>query len=345
MNYNNRVKGARKVGRKVFMQGGVCYNRAVPLAMAALLEKEIVVPPEPGLMGAFGVALELKQRMATGQVEPASFDLGALAAREAPGNVVFHDDFESPDSLKKYFEIRGLKEGRAKLVADPKLAHSGKGALELTAPARDGRESGTGAVAWLGPDGYDRLYFRRYIRFAADYDQGNLNHVGGGLTALAGSDRWRAMGSAGVRPRGDDHFNSAFEPWRDWGRQPPPGYMFLYTYWMDMRRDPDGNYWGNMLGPAENERISLERDRWYCLEHMIAVNRVGQADGELAAWIDGKLYIHYTGIRWRTSPDVKLKRFGLGVYVHRATKDNTVWYDDVVLSTGYVGPRDDAASR
>ena len=34
MNYSNRVKGNRAVGQKVFMQGGVCYNRAVPLAMA-----------------------------------------------------------------------------------------------------------------------------------------------------------------------------------------------------------------------------------------------------------------------------------------------------------------------
>ena len=82
MNYSNRVKGARKVGRKVFMQGGVCYNRAVPLAMAALLDKPIVVPPEPGLMGAFGVALELKSRMAAGLVAPSEFDLAALAARE-----------------------------------------------------------------------------------------------------------------------------------------------------------------------------------------------------------------------------------------------------------------------
>ena len=58
MNYNNRVRGSRKVGDKVFMQGGVCYNKAVPLAMASLLNQEIVVPPEPGLMGAFGVALD-----------------------------------------------------------------------------------------------------------------------------------------------------------------------------------------------------------------------------------------------------------------------------------------------
>ena len=264
----------------------------------------------------------------------------ALAALQRPGTVFFRDDFESPDSVKKYFEIRGLREGRAKIVTDTKLAHSGRGAIQFTAVARDGRESGAGASGWFGPEGYDRVYFRRYIKFAADYDQGDLNHVGGGLAAVAGTDRYRAMGSAGIRPQGDDHFNSAFEPWCDWRRYPAPGYMFLYTYWMDMNRDPDGHYWGNMLGPAKEERCVLRRDQWYCLEHMIQVNAPGKANGELAAWIDGKLYIHYTGFRWRTSADVRVKRFDIGVYVHHAAKDNTVWYDDVVLSTGYIGPRE-----
>jgi len=49
MNYDNRVKGNRPVGEKVFMQGGVCLNKAVPLAMAALTGKHIIVPPDPGL--------------------------------------------------------------------------------------------------------------------------------------------------------------------------------------------------------------------------------------------------------------------------------------------------------
>jgi hypothetical protein len=267
-------------------------------------------------------------------------DPQALKTLQRPGEVFFEDGFESPDSLKKYFEIRGLREGHARLITDPQLAHSGNGAMQFTAVARNGRESGVGATAWLGAEGYDRVYFRRYLRFAADYDQGNLHHVGGGLSGVAGNDRWRAMGTAGRRPVGDDHFKSGFEPWRGWGRYDAPGYMFLYTYWMDMKRDRDGNYWGNMLEPAQDQRVVLERDRWYCLEQMIHTNRPGQADGELAAWIDGQLYIHYRGIRWRTTEDVKLKRFGIGLYVHRATRDNTVWYDDVALSTGYIGPHD-----
>ena len=265
-------------------------------------------------------------------------DPQAFNALQRPGEVFFEDGFESPDSLEKYFEIRGLREGHARLVTDPQLAHSGDGAMQFTAIARDGRESGVGATAWLGVDGYERVYFRRYLRFAADYDQGNLHHVGGGLSGVAGNDRWRGMGTAGRRPLGDDYFKSAFEPWRGWGRYNPPGYMFLYTYWMDMRRDRDGNYWGNMLEPAQDQRVVLERARWYCLEQMIQTNRPGQADGELAAWIDGQLYLHYRGIRWRSTEDVRLKRFGIGVYVHRATRENTVWYDDVALSTGYIGP-------
>jgi len=51
----------------------------------------------------------------------------------------------------------------------------------------------------------------------------------------------------------------------------------------------------------------------------------------------GSSTLKRSGFRWRTAADVKLKRFDIGVYVHQAAKDNTVWYDDVVLSTGYVG--------
>jgi len=82
MNYANRVKGNRPVGKKVFMQGGVCYNKAVPVAMSALTGKQIIVPPDPGLMGAFGVALEVKKRLELGLTKKQPFDLRELADRE-----------------------------------------------------------------------------------------------------------------------------------------------------------------------------------------------------------------------------------------------------------------------
>lgn len=82
MNYINRVKGQRPLGKKIFMQGGVCYNYAVPLAMANLIGKEIIVPPQPGLMGAFGVALETKSLIQRGAMDAFEYNLETLAARD-----------------------------------------------------------------------------------------------------------------------------------------------------------------------------------------------------------------------------------------------------------------------
>lgn len=82
MNFINRVKGNRPVGKKIFVQGGVCYNRAVPTAIAALTGKEVIVPPDPGLMGAFGVALEVEKRMEGGLIKSRVFDLPSIAARQ-----------------------------------------------------------------------------------------------------------------------------------------------------------------------------------------------------------------------------------------------------------------------
>ena len=74
------------------------------------------------------------------------------------------------------------------------------------------------------------------------------------------------------------------------------------------------------------------------MEIMIKSNDAGQDNGEMAAWIDGQLYMHLKGFNWRTTNDLKLKRITLGVYIHNNPKDNVVWFDNVALSTGYIGP-------
>lgn len=264
-------------------------------------------------------------------------DAGTLAQLQTPGKVIYSDGFDSSESLGHYFEIGGQKEGHAAIDADRAHVHSGAGSLRLTAVASGGRSAGAGPHLWLGDAGFDRVHLRYYIRYAEDYDQGNLNHTGGTLSGVAGKNKWEGMGGAGLRPTGQNNFSTRLEGWRDWQRVAAPGYMFLYTYWMDMAKDKDGHYWGNMLGPEPAERFVPERGRWYCIEEMVKVNAPGKADGELAAWIDGKLYIHYTGFRWRTTDALKIKRAGLLVYVHESRKNNTVWFDDVVVSTGYVG--------
>jgi predicted CoA-substrate-specific enzyme activase len=80
-NYLSRVRGNRWTGSRIFMQGGVCYNLAVPLAMANLCGADVTVPPRPGLMGAFGAALETLTRIETGVVGKQSFKLSNLKDR------------------------------------------------------------------------------------------------------------------------------------------------------------------------------------------------------------------------------------------------------------------------
>jgi predicted nucleotide-binding protein (sugar kinase/HSP70/actin superfamily) len=50
--------------------------------MAALCGREIIVPPDPGLMGAFGVALEIQRKIESGLLDKGVFQLEELADRE-----------------------------------------------------------------------------------------------------------------------------------------------------------------------------------------------------------------------------------------------------------------------
>jgi hypothetical protein len=265
-------------------------------------------------------------------------DQDEMARLTRSGTVLFEDGFESDDSLASYFELGGRDEGRVQIVDAPELVNAGRRALQLSSTDSGGKSCGASAVRWLGDEGHDCVHLRYWIRYAADYDQGNLHHTGGSLAGVAGTDKWRGMGGAGQRPVGDDHFSTRVEGWRDWQRVAEPGAMHCYTYWMDMRRDRDGSYWGNLLGPAASGRVVPPLGRWHCVEQRVAVNTPGRADGELAVWIDGELYLHYRGFRWRSTEDVRIKRATLLVYVHEARRDNRVVYDDLVVSTGYVGP-------
>jgi len=57
LNYNNRVKGLREYGNKIFLQGKPAENLALACALSAVSGKKVIVPPSPGSMGALGIAL------------------------------------------------------------------------------------------------------------------------------------------------------------------------------------------------------------------------------------------------------------------------------------------------
>jgi predicted CoA-substrate-specific enzyme activase len=56
-NYLNRVVGDRRVGNRIFFQGGTAFNKGVVAAFEEVLNKDIIVPENHDVTGAIGVAL------------------------------------------------------------------------------------------------------------------------------------------------------------------------------------------------------------------------------------------------------------------------------------------------
>ena len=65
-NYLNRVVGQKKVGKKIFFQGGVAFNAGVVNAFRLMTGKEIVIPPFFSVTGAYGAAILAKEQIKEG---------------------------------------------------------------------------------------------------------------------------------------------------------------------------------------------------------------------------------------------------------------------------------------
>lgn len=89
-NYLNRVVGNRTIGDHIVLQGGVAKNKAVPLAFAMLLEKNILVPPDPELMGCFGVGILAKQKMEEGFLGKSIYTIADILATD----IIYEKDFQ-----------------------------------------------------------------------------------------------------------------------------------------------------------------------------------------------------------------------------------------------------------
>ncbi len=279
--------------------------------------------------------------------------------------VLFAEDFESGDlaTIAKRWESANNKDGKAfALRSEVPPRSAGKHSLEMTAT----QGVNHGGDLYTRFRGVDRAFLRFYVKFAKSADY--LHHfvmLGGDNPALP----W-PVGKAGLRPEGDDRVLTGIEPTGSYDAYPPPGAWNFYTYWQDMKISADGKYWGNGLHPA---RPALApRGKWQCVEIMMKPNSAPEAyDGELALWIDGKLQAHFVkgaprgpwsgmgfhlleaggepfeGFRFRKSMDLKINFLWLEHYVtdwvtrkgqQPPDPHNRVLFDDVVVSTEYIGP-------
>ena len=273
-----------------------------------------------------------------------------LGSRSVLGGIIFEDDFEA-GNLQKWDEIVGS----SKIVKDQ--PNSGSNCLQITKTL--GQDSGGDLKKWFMP-GYEEVYVRFYVKFAKDYSYAHhFVHLMGNHK----TNKWSGFGKAGVKPNGT-YFTTGIEPWFGWGKNPPPGEVNFYSYFLDMKPDPKmkDTFWGNSFfppGPGPGAAASTNRyipklGEWECWEVMVKCNTPGKHEGEQALWINGKKIAHFREILWRNDLDVKVNCLWMLHYGFDSgdpTKSywkqrqnhpmrDTVWFDDVVVATTYIGPKE-----
>jgi len=81
-NYLNKVVGERKVGERIFLQGGIAFNEGVVAAFQEVTGKPITVPPHHDVTGAIGAALLAQENSGGGESSFKGFDLARKEYRQ-----------------------------------------------------------------------------------------------------------------------------------------------------------------------------------------------------------------------------------------------------------------------
>ena len=72
-NYLNRVVGKRKIGRRIMFLGGPSLNKGVVAAFENVLDRGLQVPPHREVLGAFGAAIAVQEKMMTENITRSTF--------------------------------------------------------------------------------------------------------------------------------------------------------------------------------------------------------------------------------------------------------------------------------
>jgi len=285
------------------------------------------------------LAVLAQDRVETGIAaeHPADKDIGKNPA------VLFHDDFESGAPGERWDLVRTIGKSEHPAVVTEKDSAIARGEGSARATLRKGGFIDIGLCKRLTP-GRDEVYMRHYVRYGRDY--GFHSHGGSGFCASSQPQGFGPGGHAGRAPEGDKFFWSTLEPIGRAASGKAPGPLIFYSYWWKMKPDGRGKHWGNWFRPEADQVPALET--WTCVEWRVKSNTPGREDGELDCWIDGVRRGEFRGINWRSAETLKVNQVSLSQWLEdRAYADSgggdtrTVWYDDVVVATKYVGPKTD----
>lgn len=249
-------------------------------------------------------------------ISAAAFCLGIGHAARVDAQVLFHDDFEVTGvNLDGTLQLWDGPGNPAVMYLTDRMSRSGRRALELK------YIPGTFGASFMYKQffpGFEQLYFRWYQRWSPGFI-------------------WEpsATKMAIFRPRGG---YPQFYPEVLWGN----GQLAIQAQVIAEANWDSKNFYQN-----KGEPVTFQPERWYCIEVFVKLNTPGQADGELAAWIDGELKLAYDGREFRgatpLAPAPSTARIDsvavTGYYggVTPVPQEQYSWIDDTVFSSQPIG--------
>jgi hypothetical protein len=264
--------------------------------------------------------------------------------------VLFAHDFENDanaSDLRRVWDTV-FHDETIRITEAPEDVHAGRKALELTFPRRDG-DVGNGLMKRLAEE-RDTLYLRFYEKMDKEL---NIKGAGSFHNGGAISARYHINGGStpGQRADGRNKFLVSYEC-SVYSDAPPPGHLSVYVYHPEQRQSygdiffPTGivqpntslpHQFGDQFVPRPNVLPAL--GRYTCYEFMVRANTPGARDGRIACWVDGKLVADYPNLRLRDVPSLKIDVLTIGGYINpNRVRTNTLWFDDVVAASSYIGP-------
>jgi len=239
--------------------------------------------------------------------------------------VIFADDFESytsPSQLTSKW-TNAYMQPNLRIATEKGNYYAGGKALEMTLQVSTSEVAN--ALKKLLPTEQDTVYLRAYTKFSANYNVVGSNHDGLDLRGHYPGPGVKAPadGTGFFLFTLQNNIQGAGRP-----GEVAPGYCHLYCYW-PLMRDNYGDHWysdgyvvpyDNTIGnkglwqayPAQYPdwksmpNWQPQRDRWYCYELMVKLNRPGQNDGEVKYWIDGNVVGDFPDLNIRSIPTLKI---------------------------------------
>jgi len=253
---------------------------------------------------------------------------------ESDADVVFAADFEDGRWAERWSHARGSIETVASDAARKFEPLAGKALRGKLVKGVNHAMSVTYNFRPKTGSEPNEVYFRYYLRLGDDWNQtiqGGKMPGFGGTYGRAGWGGRRSNGTNGWSARG------AFYPSIREGN-PLAGTHPIGTYCY--HADQPGTY-GDSWVWSRGYRGFLRKNRWYCVEQYVKLNTPGRKDGVLRAWVDGRVALEKTDIRFRHTPRLKIEQIWFNVY-HGGKKpsphDQHLFIDNVVIARKYVGP-------